>query len=158
MARRYRVTVEGKTYEVTVEEIEGQGIAQPGAAAATLTALPGVPPVAPVLPAAPVAEKPAPRPAVAARPAAAPQPAKPAQAPAAGNAGHVVAPMPGVISDILVKPGDKVKRGAVLLLLEAMKMQNEIMAPADGEVESVNVSKGASVNTGDLMVVLRVAS
>lgn len=66
--------------------------------------------------------------------------------------------MPGVISDVLVKPGDKVKRGAVLLLLEAMKMQNEIPAPADGEVESVNVSKGASVNTGDLMVVLRVAS
>jgi biotin carboxyl carrier protein len=62
--------------------------------------------------------------------------------------------MPGTILSINVKPGDSVKAGDVLLILEAMKMENEIMAPADGVVAAVNVSVGASVNTGDLLVTL----
>ena len=66
----------------------------------------------------------------------------------------VSAPMPGTILDVRVKEGDRVKRGDVLVILEAMKMENEIMAPEDGIVASVNVSKGASVNTGDVLVTM----
>lgn len=62
--------------------------------------------------------------------------------------------MPGKILAVNVKPGDGVKRGDVLLILEAMKMQNEIMAPADGKVADVRVSAGQSVSTGDAMVLL----
>ena len=62
--------------------------------------------------------------------------------------------MPGTILSIAVKAGDSVKAGQVLLILEAMKMENEIVAPRDGTVSRVAVNKGASVNTGDLLVVL----
>ena len=91
----------------------------------------------------------------AAAPAAAPAPA-PTAAPApaaAGSAGAVSvnAPMPGNILDVRVKPGDSVKAGDVLLILEAMKMENEISAPQDGTVASVNVRKGDVVNSGDLL-------
>ena len=61
------------------------------------------------------------------------------------------APMPGNILDVKVKPGDSVKAGDVLLILEAMKMENEISAPQDGTVASVNVRKGDVVNSGDLL-------
>ena len=62
--------------------------------------------------------------------------------------------MPGNILDVKVKPGDTVKAGDVLLVLEAMKMENEIMAPAAGTVAAVNVAKGATVNAGDVLCVL----
>jgi biotin carboxyl carrier protein len=62
--------------------------------------------------------------------------------------------MPGTILSVAVKAGDSVKAGQVLLILEAMKMENEIVAPRDGTVSRVAVTKGASVNTGDLLVVL----
>ncbi|NLC67288.1 MAG: biotin/lipoyl-binding protein [Clostridiaceae bacterium] len=64
----------------------------------------------------------------------------------------VTAPMPGVILSVNVNTGDTVKRGDVLLVLEAMKMENEIVAPVDGKIASVNVGKGASVNVGDVLV------
>ena len=116
------VTVNGVAYNVTVEE--GTGAAVPAAAPAA-----------------------APAPAAASAPAAAPAPA------AAGSAGAVSvnAPMPGNILDVRVKPGDSVKAGDVLLILEAMKMENEISAPQDGTVASVNVRKGDVVNSGDLL-------
>jgi biotin carboxyl carrier protein len=60
--------------------------------------------------------------------------------------------MPGTIVDLRVKAGDSIKRGDILLILEAMKMENEILAPEDGTVATVNVSKGDSVNSGDLLV------
>ena len=60
--------------------------------------------------------------------------------------------MPGTIVDLRVKAGDSIKRGDILLILEAMKMENEILAPEDGTVATVNVSKGYSVNSGDLLV------
>ena len=62
--------------------------------------------------------------------------------------------MPGTILDIKVKVGDTVANGAVLVILEAMKMENEIMAPVAGTVQSISVTKGASVNSGDVLVVI----
>ena len=89
---------------------------------------------------------------VAAAPAAAPA-APVAAAPAGGE--QVVAPMPGNILAVNVKDGDSVKAGQVLMVLEAMKMENEIMCPCDGKVASVSVSKGASVESGALLCVIQ---
>ena len=88
--------------------------------------------------------------------AAAPAPA-PAAAPAAAPAGgeQVTSPMPGTILSINVAAGDTVKRGQVLMILEAMKMENEIMCPCDGKVVSVNTSKGSSVESGTLLCVIQ---
>ena len=88
-------------------------------------------------------------------PQAAPAPAV-APAPAAASAGseQIVSPMPGNILNVNVKVGDAVKKGQVLLILEAMKMENEIMAPKDGTVTSVNVQKGSPVESGALLVTL----
>ena len=80
--------------------------------------------------------------------------AAPKAAPVAAGATTVSAPMPGKVLSVNVKAGDAVKSGDVLLILEAMKMQNEIMAPADGTVSDVRVSAGQTVATGDVMVVL----
>ena len=86
-------------------------------------------------------------------PAAAPAPAAvPAAAPAGGE--KISSPMPGTILSVNVSNGSAVKKGDVLMILEAMKMENEIMAPCDGTVASVSVTKGASVNTGDLLCVI----
>ena len=83
-------------------------------------------------------------------------PAAPAPKPAApvsgGAADTISAPMPGTIVSINVKTGDSFKRGQVLLVLEAMKMENEILAPRDGRVVAINTSKGSSVNSGDVLI------
>ena len=70
------------------------------------------------------------------------------------SGGSINAPMPGTISDVKVNVGDSVKKGQVLLILEAMKMENEIFAPNDGTVKAVNISKGASVSVGDVLITL----
>ena len=94
----------------------------------------------------------APAPAAAA-PAAAPAPvAAPVAAPA--GAASVTAPMPGNILDVKVKVGDVVSENTVVVLLEAMKMENEIFAGVNGKVTAVNVAKGATVNSGDVLVVI----
>lgn len=80
--------------------------------------------------------------------APAPSPAAPA---AAGSGEPVNAPMPGTILDVKVTAGQAVKSGDVLMILEAMKMENEIMAPKDGTVTSVAISKGAAVESGTLL-------
>ena len=89
----------------------------------------------------------------AAAPAAAPAPAPAAAAPAGGE--QVTSPMPGTILSVNVAAGDTVKRGQVLMILEAMKMENEIMCPCDGKIASVNTSKGASVESGTLLCVIQ---
>ena len=125
--KNYKITVNGTTYDVAVEEVGA------GAAPAAVSA-----PVA-----APVAA-----------PAAAPAPAaKPA---ASGSKGSVVvsAPMPGKILAVKTEVGKDVKKGEVLLVLEAMKMENEIVAPEDGTVASVDVTVGASVESGDTLATL----
>lgn len=88
----------------------------------------------------------------AAAPAAAPA-APAAPAPAGGE--QVTSPMPGTILDVRVTPGAAVKKGQVLMILEAMKMENEIMCPCDGTVASVNTSKGAAVESGTLLCVIQ---
>ena len=130
---KYKVTLNGRTYEVEVEAAEAMLLSEYEAIAPA--------PVA----AAPVAAAPA---APAAAPAA-------AAAPVVTGAGEAVnAPMPGTILKVNVTQGQAVKEGDVLCVLEAMKMENEIMAPKAGTVTQVVVSKGSSVNTGDALVVI----
>ena len=97
--------------------------------------------------AAPVAAAPAAPVAPKAAPAAAPKAAV-----GAAGAVAVKAPMPGNILDVKVAAGASVKAGDVLVILEAMKMENEIVAPQDGTVASINVNKGDTVNSGDVLV------
>lgn len=134
--RKFNIKVNGQAYEVEVEEVAG-GFAP-----------------APVVPVAA-----APAPAVA--PVAAPAPEKaevkavPAPAPVAAPAGgtQLKAPMPGTVIDFKATNGAAVKKGQTVLILEAMKMENEIVAPVDGVITFV-ASKGASVNTDDLLAVI----
>ena len=122
--RKFKVNVNGVAYTVEVAE-EG------------------------VVAAAPVAAAPV------AAPAPAPAPA-PAAAPAVVAAGDtpLTAPMPGKVSKIVAKAGDVVKKGDVVLMLEAMKMQNEIAAPVDGTVKSINVNVNENVKPGQTMAVI----
>ena len=127
--KRYSITVNGKAYDVTVDEV----------AAGT----------APAAAPAPVA---APAPAPVAAPAPAPV-AAPAPAAVAGGE-KINAPMPGNILDVRVKDGDQVAEGAVICILEAMKMENEIMAPHAGTIAGLSVKKGDTVNSNDLICTL----
>lgn len=126
--RKFKINVNGTSYNVEVEELGG--FSAPMAAA----------PVAPAAAPAPVAPAAAPAPVAAAAPVA--------------DGTQVKAPMPGNILEVKVNVGDTVAEGDVLMMLEAMKMENEILAPVAGKVASVQVAKGASVNSGDVLAVL----
>lgn len=118
--KKFNVIVNGKSYDVAVEEL-GEG-------------------------AAPAAVAAAPAPA-----AAAPAPAAAAPAPAVGAGEKVTAPMPGTILDVKVANGATVSKGDVIMVLEAMKMENDIVAPCDGSVTSIVVKKGDTVQSGDTL-------
>ena len=90
-----------------------------------------------------------------AAPSAPAAPAAPAAAAAPAGGEQVISPMPGTILAVNVAVGDTVKRGQVLMILEAMKMENEIMCPCDGKIASVNTSKGSSVESGTLLCVIQ---
>lgn len=135
---KYVATLNGKKYEVEIERVDEYRPLDRGAQASA---------PAPILAAAP-APKAAPAPAPAPAPAAAP-----AAAPSAGGQ-TVEAPMPGKILDIKVKVGDAVGYGQCVIVMEAMKMETEIVAPAAGTVASINVSTGDSVETGAVLVTL----
>ena len=123
--KKYNITVNGTTYEVLVEEVGG---------------------------AAPVYAAPA-APQVSAAPVAAPAPAAPKAQGVSGDTA-VISPMPGTILDVKVSVGQSVKKGDVICVLEAMKMENEIPAPKDGVIASINVQKGASVAANDTLATL----
>lgn len=145
--RRFNISVNGRGYDVQVDEI-GAGAPAPAAF------VPAPAPVAAPAPAPVAAPAPAPVAAPAPAPVAAPAPA-PAPAPAAGGGSiNVESPMPGSIWDVKVTAGQVVKAGDTLLVLEAMKMENEIPAPVDGTVVSVLVSKSDTVDTGTLLVTM----
>ncbi len=127
----YTITVNGNTYNVSVQE----GIAAP-TAAPVYAAAPA--PVAASAPAAPVA---------------APAPAAPVAGGSTGSV-KVSAPMPGKILAVKASAGQAVKKGDVILILEAMKMENEIVAPQDGTMASINVTSGQSVESGNLLATL----
>jgi len=130
---KYKITLKGKTYEVLVEQ--GEAIIE--------DEYDYVPPVAPVA-AAPVAA-----------PAAAPAPAAAAPAGGAVAAGtRVDSPLPGNVLDVKVSVGQAVKAGQVLVIIEAMKMENEVAAPCAGVVKQIVASKGAVVATGDALLVI----
>ena len=126
--KKYNITVNGTTYEVIVEEADGASTSY----------------------AAPVAPVSNPAPASAA-PKVAPAPKASSDA---SGATKVTSPMPGTILAVKVSAGQSVKKGDVICVLEAMKMENDIPAPQDGVIGSVNIQKGASVNAGDVLATL----
>lgn len=127
--KMFRVVVNGSEYKVGIEELAEETVSRPQVAQAAPAAPAQAPPKPTVLPAA-------------------------ARADSAVAPGNIIAPMPGTVLQVMVNIGESVKKGQVLLVLEAMKMENELMAPADGVVQELNVTKGVSVNAGDLLVIL----
>ncbi len=129
--KKLRITIGNKSYDVTVEDLTGADAYPPPTA-----------PPPPSAPAASPAASPAPAAAAAAKP----------QLPV--DAGAVTSPMAGAIKSILVKQGDTVKQSQPLVILEAMKMENQITAPVAGTVKSIDVSEGDSVTEGHVLLVL----
>ncbi len=127
MLRKFKITIDGKTYLVEMEEIGGAPAAQPAPAAPATTAATPTPatPAAPA-PAAPVAPT--------------------------GEGEVVTAPMPGTVTKILVKDGDTVTENQPLMILEAMKMENEIVAPKAGTIGQVFATLNQNVNSGDNLI------
>ena len=132
---KYRITLQGRTYEVEVDHGEAMVLDEYEA----VSPIPAAPAPAPAVPAAAPAAAPAAVPAVAAQSVA-------------GT--PVTSPLPGNILSIPVTMGQAVKDGDVLVIIEAMKMENEVAAPCDGVVKQINVGKGTVVATGDTLLVI----
>ncbi|AJQ27039.1 biotin/lipoyl-containing protein [Pelosinus fermentans] len=124
--KRFQITFKGQVYELDVEEISSS---------------------------TPTIKKSAPAPVPNVAPVTVPTP-KAAQPTAQAGGQTVLAPMPGKILAVNIKAGDAVKRGDVIFILEAMKMQNEIMANQDGQISSVSVTVGQTVSTGDVLAII----
>ena len=137
MLRKFKISVDGTQYLVEMEEV-GAPTPTPADAA----------------PAASAAPAPAPAPAAAPAPAPEPAPAPAAPEPTAAGSFAQTAPMPGAILDIHVKVGDTVSANQPVMILEAMKMENEVVAEQAGTIASINVEKGAMVNPGDTLFTL----
>jgi len=135
--RKFQIKVDGKVYEVEVEEVVGSESSK-----GTIS----IPqPIDSKVKEEPVSQK-------ATKPSSSPAPAK---APTAAVAGEeVTAPMPGKVLQLKVSEGDSVKNGDTLLILEAMKMENEIIANASGNVKKINVAANDMVDTGDVLLVI----
>ncbi|WP_177162312.1 biotin/lipoyl-containing protein [uncultured Fusobacterium sp.] len=146
---KYIANVNGKRYEIELERVEDyrpmtrEEIAAPVTASAPIVAAPAAP-VAPTPVAAPAPVAPA--------PIAAPAPAA---APVSAGASTVVAPLPGTILDVKVAPGQAVKTGEIVIIMEAMKMETEVVAAADGVVDSILVKKGDAVDTDATLITLK---
>ena len=125
--KRFLIKINGKTYDAEVEVI--------GASAAA-------PAVAPAPAAAPKAAAPA------------PAPAAPAAAPKAGGPANVTSPLPGTVLRLVKNAGDTVAAGEVVMIVESMKMENEVVAPEAGRIASIAVAAGSAINTGDLLFAL----
>ncbi|HCL90193.1 MAG TPA: acetyl-CoA carboxylase biotin carboxyl carrier protein subunit [Candidatus Atribacteria bacterium] len=124
--KKYKINVNGQSYEVEVEEISGE-----------IT---------------PIVSAPAPKASVPKAPA--PKAAAP-KAPVESTGGEEInAPMPGKILQLKVKEGDSVSEGDTLLILEAMKMENEIFANTSGKIKNINVSVNDMVDTGDVLIII----
>lgn len=126
--RKLKITVEGKSYEVTVELMEGGGASAPAPA-----------PVDSPIP-------------IASASVSAPTPPPPAPAPAAGAPGMVTSPLAGKVVTVQVKPGQQVKEGEQLIVLEAMKMNTYVIAPSDGTVAEILVQPGDATEEGQPLV------
>ena len=141
---RYVVRINGKEYDVEVEKLGG-----PYQSLTRGTAYMQ----------APVAYAPAPAPAPVQAPAPAPAPVAPTPTPApvasAGSASDVTSPMPGKVFKVLAKPGDTVSEGQAVMILEAMKMENEIVAPVAGVIDAILVKEGDMVETDDVLAKLK---
>lgn len=123
---KYSIKVNGISYEVEVEEVKGEFTSSPAPVAVTKTS--------------PAKAEPAPK----------------VQVKKTATTGEKIeCPMPGTVLKVNVNAGDNVKKGQVIFILEAMKMENEIMAPHDAKILEVNVVNGASVNTGDILAVIQ---
>ncbi len=131
--KKYLITVKGVSYEVEVEEIKA-GTAAYKAEDSELSANRSEPTTSESKPAAPE---------------------KKTELSDADIRNSITAPMPGTILKVKVKTGDTVKKGDVIIILEAMKMENEILAPGDEVVASVAVTEGATVSTGDVLVTFK---
>ncbi len=124
--KRFLIRINGKTYDAEVEVV-GTSASAPVAAPAT---------------------------APAAVPAAAPAAPAPAAAPAAGGPANVTSPLPGTVLRLCKNTGDSVAAGEVVMIVESMKMENEVVAPEAGRIASIAVAAGSAINTGDLLFTL----
>ncbi len=122
--KKYRITVNGNEYDVEVEELVEGAVSTPNAATST------------------------PKPVS--------KPVQKKESPSTGNAGttKISSPMPGKILQVKASAGTAIKKGQVILILEAMKMENEIVAPEDGTIASINVTVGQTVEAGELLASL----
>lgn len=145
--KTYTVTVNGIAYDVAVEETTGRPVREYRAAAPATAPAPA-PAVSATAPTAPVAPVPAAAPAAADNASAVPA--------TGGSKGRISidAPMPGKILSVKASVGQNIKKGEVILILEAMKMENEIVSPEDGVIASIDVTSGDSVESGTLLATL----
>ncbi len=131
---KYIVTINGKNYEVEVEKGQATIVKTTETAEKTYVSQPVAAP---------------------AQPAGGVQPTTASNPVVTGEGEPINSPMPGVILDVRVSSGANVKKGDILFILEAMKMENEIAAPENGVITAVSIAKGASVSTGDVLALLK---